>query len=80
MHWLPTGRLQINFGDQRTGTHVLAASPFAGINSISPVTNRTALTLRSPDGAPFVIVMLEVGEGRIHRIWAIANPDKPPIN
>ena len=27
-------------------------------------------------GRPFVIIMIEISKGRIHRILAIANPDK----
>jgi RNA polymerase sigma-70 factor (ECF subfamily) len=46
--------------------------------SYAYVNSRPALILRAPDGAPFVIIMLEVGDGRIHRIWTIANPDKLP--
>jgi RNA polymerase sigma-70 factor (ECF subfamily) len=46
--------------------------------SFAYVNSRPALILRSPDGAPSLILMLEVGDGRIHRIWAIANPDKLP--
>jgi RNA polymerase sigma-70 factor (ECF subfamily) len=28
------------------------------------------------NGRPFVVIMIEVDEGRIHQIFAIANPDK----
>lgn len=30
----------------------------------------------SSQGCPFVVIMIEIQEGRIHRIYAIANPDK----
>lgn len=28
------------------------------------------------EGASFVIILLEVGVGRIQRIWALVNPDE----
>ncbi len=46
--------------------------------SFAYVNSRPALILRAPDGKPVIIVSFEVGEGRIQRIWAIANPDKLP--
>ena len=46
--------------------------------SLAQVNSRPALILRAPDGKPALIISLEVGAGRIQRIWAIANPDKLP--
>ena len=53
-------------------------TPAGSTASYAIVNSRPALILRAPDESPAVIVMLEVGEGRIHRIWSIANPDKLP--
>jgi RNA polymerase sigma-70 factor (ECF subfamily) len=53
-------------------------APSGSSASIAVVNSRPALILRAPDESPAVIVMLEVGEGRIQRIWSIANPDKLP--
>jgi len=49
-----------------------SSASFAYLNS------HPALILRATDGTPALIIMLEVGEGRIQRIWAVANPDKLP--
>ncbi len=53
-------------------------TPAGSTASFALVNSRPALILRAPDESPAVIVMLEVGDDRIHRIWSIANPDKLP--
>jgi RNA polymerase sigma-70 factor (ECF subfamily) len=68
-------------GAEAVARFVMASTrlaPAGSSASTAYVNARPALILRSPDGSPFVIVMLEVGEGRIHRIWSVANPDKLP--
>ena len=49
-----------------------SAASFAYVNS------RPSLLLRAPNGTLALIILLEVGEGRVQRIWAMANPDKLP--
>lgn len=43
---------------------------------VSEVNGKPALILRTEDGMPFTVVALEVSNGRIYEIYAIANPDK----
>jgi RNA polymerase sigma-70 factor (ECF subfamily) len=69
------------YGAEAVAHFVASSTRFAPPGSsvsFAYVNSRPALILRSPDGAPSLILMLEVGDGRIHRIWAIANPDKLP--
>jgi hypothetical protein len=37
---------------------------------------RPTLLIGYADGTPAIVVSIEVGDGRIQNIWAIANPDK----
>ena len=69
------------YGAEAVARFVMSSTrlaPSGSRASFAYVNSRPALILRDPDGSPFVIVMLEVGEGRIQRIWAVANPDKIP--
>jgi hypothetical protein len=43
---------------------------------VAAVNGKPTLLIYSADGTPAIVVSLEVGEGRIQTIWAIANPDK----
>jgi RNA polymerase sigma-70 factor (ECF subfamily) len=43
---------------------------------VAAVNGRPTLLICAADGTPVIVVSLEVGEGRIQTIWAIANPDK----
>jgi RNA polymerase sigma-70 factor (ECF subfamily) len=69
------------YGAEAAAKFVISSTrlvPAGSSASIALVNSRPALILRAPDKSPTVIVMLEVGEGRIHRIWSIVNPDKLP--
>jgi RNA polymerase sigma-70 factor (ECF subfamily) len=43
---------------------------------VADVNGKPTLLICYEDGAPAIVISLEVGEGRIQSIWAIANPDK----
>lgn len=67
------------YGAQEVATFLMSSTrlaPAGSEASFAFVNSRPALVLRRPEGQPFVIVMFEVGEGRIQRIWSVANPDK----
>jgi RNA polymerase sigma-70 factor (ECF subfamily) len=69
------------YGAEAAAKFVISSTrlvPAGSSASIALVNSRPALILRAPDKSPTVMVMLEVGEGRIHRIWSIVNPDKLP--
>jgi RNA polymerase sigma-70 factor (ECF subfamily) len=51
-------------------------APTAARYLVADVNSRPTLLICSADGTPAIVVSLEVGEGRIQTIWAIANPDK----
>jgi RNA polymerase sigma-70 factor (ECF subfamily) len=44
--------------------------------SVAEVNGRAALVVRDAQDAPAFVVALETGGGKIHKVWAIANPDK----
>src|SRR6266513_6335700 len=44
--------------------------------AVADVNGKPTLLIRHPDGTPAIVVSIEVGQGRIHNIWAVANPDK----
>lgn len=50
--------------------------PAGGQRSVADVNGKPTLLIRHPDGAPAIVVSIEVEHGRIRNIWAIANPDK----
>lgn len=67
------------YGAQEVATFLMASTrlaPAGSEASFAYVNSRPALVLRRPEGQPFVVVMLELGERRIQRIWSVANPDK----
>lgn len=67
------------YGAQEVAAFLMASTrlaPAGSEASFAFVNSRPALVLRRPEGQPFVIVMFEVGDGRIQRIWSVANPDK----
>jgi RNA polymerase sigma-70 factor (ECF subfamily) len=69
------------FGAEAVAQFVSSSTRFAppgSSASFANVNSRPALLLRAPDGKPALIILLEVGEDRIQRIWTIANPDKLP--
>jgi len=43
---------------------------------VADVNGKPTLLICHEDGTPAIVVSLEVGEGRIQSIWAVANPDK----
>ncbi len=50
--------------------------PAGATFAVANVNGKPTLLIRRADGAPAIVVSLEVGERRVQTIWAIANPDK----
>jgi RNA polymerase sigma-70 factor (ECF subfamily) len=50
--------------------------PAGATFTVADVNGKPTLLIRRADGAPAIVVSLQVGAGRVHGIWAIANPDK----
>jgi RNA polymerase sigma-70 factor (ECF subfamily) len=44
--------------------------------AVADVNSKPTLLIRHPDGTPAIVVSIDVDEGRIHNVWAIANQDK----
>jgi RNA polymerase sigma-70 factor (ECF subfamily) len=55
---------------------VTAKLPVGAQYAVADVNGQPTLLVRHPDGMPAAVVSIEVDEGRIRNIWAIANPDK----
>jgi RNA polymerase sigma-70 factor (ECF subfamily) len=51
-------------------------TPVGARVSIANVNGRPALVVRDAQSAPAFVVAIETGGGKIHKIWAMANPDK----
>jgi RNA polymerase sigma-70 factor (ECF subfamily) len=69
------------YGAEAVAQFVTSSTRFApprSSASFAYVNSRPALILRAPDGKPMLIISLEIGAGRIQRIWVMANPDKLP--
>lgn len=69
------------YGAEAVAQFVTSSTRFAPPGSSASyayVNSRPALILRAPDGKPTLIISLEIGAGRIQRIWVMANPDKLP--
>jgi len=67
-------------GRDAVGRFVLGVSerftPPGAIFSITDVNGRPTILVRNSDGTPAIVLSVELDEGRIQSIWAIANPDK----
>jgi RNA polymerase sigma-70 factor (ECF subfamily) len=44
--------------------------------AIADINGRPTILVRNSDGSPAIVLSVELDEGRIQSIWAIANPDK----
>jgi len=40
------------------------------------VNGRPTILVRNSDGTPAIVISVDLDEGRIQSVWAIANPDK----
>jgi hypothetical protein len=46
------------------------------ITAIIEINGKPTLFIRHADGSPAIVVSLQVSQGRVQSIWAVANPDK----
>ena len=70
------------YGAEAVARFVMSSTrlaPSGSHASCAYVNSRPALILRAPDGVPFVIVMLEVGKGRIQRSGQSPTRKKLPV-
>ena len=44
--------------------------------AVADVNGKPTLLIRNPDGRPAIVVSIEVRQGHLQTVWAIANPDK----
>ena len=66
-------------GQMAVAQFVLASTRFAPVDfrfDLSEVNGETAVIIRTPAGVATTVVTIEVGNGRIQAIRAVANPDK----
>jgi len=67
-------------GRDAVGRFVLGVSerftPPGATFGVADVNGRPTILVRNAEGAPAIVVSIELAGGRIQSIWAIANPDK----